>query len=131
MVEQIAEKTLDSKPPTSLWMRSISFAGLLRILHLIAEYPDGLTVNKLNAEIRKRKAYLIEPAASGAPLGDDLWLPESWKKRLQGLFNSLEDSRGVKAIAISGEYGSGKSYVLQWLNRQELPNRRVKPFSDR
>ncbi len=76
----------------------------------------------------KLKFNPFEPAASGAPLGDDLWLPESWKERLRSLLDSLENSRGVKAIAISGEYGSGKSYILQWLNRQELPNRRIKPF---
>jgi len=70
----------------------------------------------------------FEPAASGAPLGNKLWLPDSWKIRLQNRLNRLSEAQGVKAIALVGEYGSGKTYILQWLYRQELPKRRIEPF---
>ena len=71
----------------------------------------------------------FEPSASGSPLSpDSLWLPESWRKELQDLLGLLSTSRGVKALAIPGEYGSGKTYVLQWLQREELPDRRIRTF---
>ncbi len=68
------------------------------------------------------------PSASGAPLGGSLWLPRSWKDRLQSLLDSYTATQGVRAIAIFGEYGSGKSYILQWLYREELPRRRIEPY---
>lgn len=71
----------------------------------------------------------FEPSASGSPLSsDEFWLPESWKRELRQLLDLLSNSGGVKAIAIPGEYGSGKTYLLQWLSREELPNRRIRPF---
>lgn len=71
----------------------------------------------------------FEPSGSGAPLSaEDLWLPESWRRELRELLDLLSTSSGVKALAIPGEYGSGKTYVLQWLYREELPKRRTKPF---
>jgi hypothetical protein len=70
----------------------------------------------------------FEPAASGAPLGEELWLPSGWSQRLQQLLNLLIQGKGTKAIAVVGEYGSGKTYILQWLHRQELPKRQIQPF---
>ncbi|RMD62588.1 hypothetical protein D6833_06700 [Candidatus Parcubacteria bacterium] len=37
-------------------------------------------------------------------------------------------TRGAKAYAILGEYGSGKTYLLRWLEREELPKHRIRPF---
>lgn len=71
----------------------------------------------------------FEPSGTGAPLSDkDLWLPKSWKKQLQDLMDILDTSASPKALAIPGEYGSGKTYVLQWLYREELPRRHIQPF---
>ncbi len=68
------------------------------------------------------------PSASGAPIGNSLWLPRLWKERLEGLLDSLNATQGVRAVAIFGEYGSGKSYVMQWMNREELPRRGIQPY---
>lgn len=71
----------------------------------------------------------FEPSASGTPLSaENLWLPKGWENRLRELLDLLTESVGVKALAIPGEYGSGKTYVLQWLYREELPERRIRPF---
>lgn len=70
----------------------------------------------------------FEPAASGAPLGLDLWIPERWHTRMQQLLDTLEGGQGVKALAIQGEYGSGKTYLLRWLEFVELPRRRIRPY---
>ncbi len=70
----------------------------------------------------------FEPSASGAPIGEDLWLPPGWRTRLQQLLNLLSRGQGVKALAIAGEYGGGKTVILQWLCRYEFPNRRISPF---
>ncbi len=71
----------------------------------------------------------FEPSASGAPVSsEDLWLPKRWRTELKNRLDMLEQAQGVRAIAISGEYGSGKSYILRWLEREELPARRIRPF---
>jgi type II secretory pathway predicted ATPase ExeA len=70
----------------------------------------------------------FEPAASGAPLGLELWVPERWRTQMHELLNTLESGQGVKALAIQGEYGSGKTYLLRWLEFVELPFRRIRPY---
>lgn len=71
----------------------------------------------------------FEPSASGAPISaESLWVPDRWKTKLQELLDSLSTSRNVKALAIPGEYGSGKTYLLQWLHQEELPKRRIRTF---
>lgn len=39
-------------------MRPVSFAGLHRILHILAERPRGLSPGRLDAEVRQRRVYL-------------------------------------------------------------------------
>jgi len=70
----------------------------------------------------------FEPSASGAPVTPELWLPNSWGGKLREMLDMLGTGRGVKAVAIAGEYGGGKTYILQWLFRHEFPSRRIKPF---
>jgi hypothetical protein len=70
----------------------------------------------------------FEPAASGAPVGIDLWLPEKWKTQLRQLLDRFQ-GRGAKVLVLTGEYGSGKTYILKWLEEMELPReRKIKPF---
>ena len=70
----------------------------------------------------------FEPAASGAPVGIDFWMPNTWKSKVRNLLDRFE-GQGAKVLVISGEYGSGKSYVLKWLEEEELPKKRdIKPF---
>ncbi len=70
----------------------------------------------------------FEPSASGAPMEEKLWLPSSWRLSLTELLNLIGSGEGVKALPLIGEYGSGKTYVLQWLNREELPGRRIQAY---
>ena len=70
----------------------------------------------------------FEPSASGAPVAGPPWLPESWQQEVDRLLNLLQDAETVKALAITGEYGGGKTYVLQWLHGHELPQRRIKSY---
>lgn len=70
----------------------------------------------------------FEPSASGAPLEENLWLPSNSNSRLQEILNIGTSGQGVKAIPIIGAYGTGKTYLLQWLYRKELPHRRIRPF---
>ena len=70
----------------------------------------------------------FEPAASGAPVRTDLWIPKSWKQQIQDLLDTIQNGQGVKAIAIEGEYGSGKTYLMRWLAQNEFPIRRIRPF---
>lgn len=70
----------------------------------------------------------FEPAGSGAPIGEELWLPDRWQTSLQDTFSRTAQGAGVKAFAITGEYGSGKSYVLKWLYHHLFPRMRIRPF---
>jgi hypothetical protein len=70
----------------------------------------------------------FEPAASGAPLRADLWIPQRWKQQIQDLLDTIQNGQGAKAIAIEGEYGSGKTYLMRWLEQTEFPIRRIRPY---
>jgi len=70
----------------------------------------------------------FEPAASGAPVRSELWLPDSWRQQVEHLLTTLESSSGTKALAIEGEYGSGKTYLLRWLEQEAFPARRIRSF---
>ncbi len=70
----------------------------------------------------------FEPAASGTPIVDRLWIPERWASPLRRFLDEMQRTQGAKAFAILGEYGSGKTYLLRWLEREELPKRRIRAF---
>lgn len=81
------------------------------------------TTEKLNLRINP-----FEPAASGAPVGTELWLPSRWSRQIRQLLDRFT-GQGAKVLALTGEYGSGKTYILKWLEEVELPKRRkIKPF---
>lgn len=68
------------------------------------------------------------PAATGASLSEKIWLPTNWSEELQNGINGLATGRGSKALTVVGEYGSGKTYVLQWLMMHVFRQRRILPF---
>jgi len=70
----------------------------------------------------------FEPAASGVPISGALWVPARWSQPLHNFFQTMRHTTGAKAYAILGEYGSGKTYLLRWLEREELPKNRIRPF---
>ena len=70
----------------------------------------------------------FEPAASGVPLFNGLWVPERWEAPLKRFLDEMEQTQGAKAFAILGEYGSGKTYLLRWLERKKLPKHRIRAF---
>jgi hypothetical protein len=71
----------------------------------------------------------FEPSGSGVPTGgSEPWIPDSWKSKLKQYFDQLTSSQGIKPLAVVGEYGSGKSYLLHWLDQHEFPRRRVQSY---
>jgi hypothetical protein len=70
----------------------------------------------------------FEPAASGAPVSGKLWIPKNWVDRIIKLLDTIESGQGAKALTIEGEYGSGKTYLMQWLAQTEFPRRRIRPY---
>ncbi len=50
-----------------LWMRPVSFAGLLRILKAVAGYSYGLRAGEINALISEKRLYLTRAGRSLAP----------------------------------------------------------------
>ena len=70
----------------------------------------------------------FEPSAAGAPLKSDLAPPNDLQAQVQTLLGAHEAGIGVKAIVILGEYGTGKTCLLKWLDNNVLPERRIRSF---
>lgn len=85
-------------------------------------------MNKQEMEYLGLKYNPFEPAASGAPVKSNLWIPTGWKNQITPILDTIEAGEGAKAMSIQGEYGSGKTYLMRWLELEELPNRRIRPF---
>lgn len=70
----------------------------------------------------------FEPAATGAPLRGPLSPPDPLKRRVIDVLSSFASGGGVKALAVVGEYGAGKTCLLRWLMDNELPQREIRSF---
>ncbi|MDE0670134.1 MAG: hypothetical protein OXH72_00105 [Caldilineaceae bacterium] len=68
------------------------------------------------------------PATTGTGFVDDLSLPSHWEEDLRQRIRQLAASQGDKALVIVGGYGSGKSFILNWIQATVLPDFRVKSF---
>lgn len=70
----------------------------------------------------------FEPSATGPPLRAQLCPPKPLADQTRSLLDSHQTGGGVKAVVITGEYGAGKSCLLNWLHGSIFPSRRVKSF---
>ena len=70
----------------------------------------------------------FEPASTGAPLIGDLRPPPRLEERMTRTLDLHGTGEGVKALVVVGEYGSGKTCLLEWLHRHLLPARQVTSF---
>ena len=70
----------------------------------------------------------FEPSATGMPLSGVLSPPNELVKKTIDLLDIHQTGQGVKAIVIVGEYGTGKTCLLQWLHREIFPSRQIKSF---
>ena len=70
----------------------------------------------------------FEPSGSGAPIGSDLVFADELETRMRRLLDRHQTGHGVKAIVVVGEYGTGKTCLLQWLHRTLFPKRRISSF---
>lgn len=71
----------------------------------------------------------FEPAATGPPLsGTPLFVPDTLKMQTNSLVEKLRVGTGFKALVVVGEYGSGKTCLLQWLNTEVFPQRHIRSF---
>ena len=70
----------------------------------------------------------FEPATTGAPLLGVFSPPHELVQKTMALLDVQQTGQGVKAIVIVGEYGTGKTCLLQWLHRQVFPSRQIKSF---
>ena len=70
----------------------------------------------------------FEPAASGPPIGIPFSPSTALESRLRDLVQTLTRARGSKVIVILGDYGAGKTCLLQWLHDNLLPEHRIRPY---
>ena len=70
----------------------------------------------------------FEPAASGPPIGIPFSMPAALERRLRDLVRRLARARGPKVIVVLGDYGAGKTCLLEWLHNELLPEHRIRPY---
>lgn len=70
----------------------------------------------------------FEPTATGAPLRTPLAPPAQLEREVRELLNTLHGGLGVKTFVVVGEYGSGKTCLLQWLHQTVFREMGVKSF---
>jgi len=68
------------------------------------------------------------PATAGVAFVEDIVLPKTWERDLKQHLESLAGSAGDKALAVVGGYGSGKTFILNWIAQKSLPGFRVQPY---
>lgn len=68
------------------------------------------------------------PATTGSAFVDDLSLPDSWEAELRERVSQLASSDGPKALLIEGGYGSGKTFILNWIQEKVLHEHRIKSY---
>ena len=83
--------------------------------------PDILEKLRLNSNP-------FEPSATGAPIFGVLSPPKHLTKSTMGLLDVHQTGKGVKAVVLVGEYGSGKTCLLHWLHREIFPVRKIRSF---
>lgn len=72
----------------------------------------------------------FEPTGAGVPLTglEALSFPPDMEQETKRLLDELGVGRGERTIIVVGEYGTGKTCLLQNLHQRIFPARRVKPF---
>ena len=70
----------------------------------------------------------FDPVASGPPVSGPLLAPVSVEQELRARLGAQRDTAGAKLTVIVGEYGSGKTYCLRWLEEAVFPALNVRPF---
>lgn len=70
----------------------------------------------------------FEPAAAGPPIGIEISLPQALQERVGHLVDTRRTTRGPKVLIVVGDYGTGKTCLLRWLQDDLLPGRRIQPF---
>ncbi len=68
------------------------------------------------------------PAATGVAFAGKMWVPAAWSTKIVQNIDQLSTGGGTKATTIVGQYGAGKSYVLQWIIENEFRQRRIRPY---
>ena len=68
------------------------------------------------------------PAATGAAFGETNWIPDSWADKIAQSIQDLSLTEGAKAIAIVGAYGTGKTFLLQWIIENQYIPRRIQAY---
>ena len=70
----------------------------------------------------------FEPSATGVPLSGAMSIPNVLEEQTKNLLDDNTTGQGAKAIVIVGEYGTGKTCLLQWLHSKVFPDRQIKSF---
>ena len=70
----------------------------------------------------------FEPSATGLPIKGEFTLQPKLKESATNLLGTHVEGQGPKAIVIVGEYGSGKTCMLQWLHKEFFPSHNVASY---
>ena len=68
------------------------------------------------------------PAAAGIALGQANWIPDAWASEITSQIGQLSYTEGYKALAIVGGYGTGKTFLLQWIMENQYSDLGIKAY---
>ena len=70
----------------------------------------------------------FEPSATGTPLWGELRPPRELAENTGKLIDIYRSGTGVKAIMVVGEYGMGKTCLLEWMQKSVFPKLKISPY---
>lgn len=122
-----ANDTAIATENSEFWMRAVSFAGLHRVLHLVASHPKGITSAEMDSAIKQQAIYLTQ--AGGVPSRSTLYHVRNILLRL-GLLKQV--SGKAKLVQIN-EFTHYTSLLLseppQPINDSKIADSLVKTFA--
>lgn len=62
----------------------------------------------------------FEPSATGIGILKDFWLPRRWEEGINSCIQKIKASKGPRTLLLIGEYGSGKTYLMRWLELEKF-----------
>ena len=70
----------------------------------------------------------FQPSASGPPVKGTISIPNALAEQTMRVVDTLQSGGQAKIIVVKGDYGTGKTCLLNWLQTTIFPHRLVKPF---
>ena len=90
---------------------------------MMEDYRMGSILEKLKLEFNP-----FQPSGAGPPVKGGVSVPEVLAERMLRIVGTLRSGGRAKIVVVTGDYGTGKTCLLNWLQHSVFPELRVKAF---